>query len=348
MGYPGRAGSPRKPVGFGIIFLFLLLAACTRSTPTPRPPEVEISTSPGATPTVFSLGPTSTPVLPVIWVWKAPDTPETVVEVTRVWLERHAPDGARVQIIDADALPSGEAALRAVVVLPPRAGEAVLPWAEAHPDVPVFAAGTWPEAQTLPENMLFLDTSSLTPEALAFLAGYAVVLVSPNWRGVALVPQAEAQAPWVGAFVQGGWYYCGLCKPAFPPFVRYPQVVPVMDGEAGWEQACQIAVRDLAVETLYLPDAAGDAPLACLQSHSIAVLRAGNPRPGEAAGLRSPTWEEMLNTFGPRLWKGPRGWIRVTPMWVVQDETVFTPGRQARLHALGQALAEGQIRVGNP
>jgi len=282
---------------------------------------------------------------PVVWVWASPETPQATLDTTRTWLENHAPAGTRVKVIEAEALPSGEAALRAVVVLPPRAGEAVRAWAEAHPNVAILASGTGLKGQTLPENVLFLDTSLLAPEPLAFLAGYAAVLVSPNWRGVALVPQSEAQASWVGAFRRGGWYYCGLCKPAFPPFVRYPQVVPVTAGEAGWEQACQRAVRELDVETLFLPETAGDAAAGCIRTHRVVVLRGGSPRPGDAAGLRAPTWGEILDAYGPRLWTGPRGRVGVFPIWAVQDETAFPPGKQARLQALAQALYEGRVAV---
>ena len=105
-------------------------------------------------------------------------------------------------------------------------------------------------------NLSLVTVSASSTEQQAFLAGYIAALVTPDWRTGVLIPNDPTLTqPIKDAFYNGVRYFCGLCKPVYPPFVVYPQVFSFES--ADW-QASADALLHQSVKTAFL--AAGSAP----------------------------------------------------------------------------------------
>lgn len=82
------------------------------------------------------------------------------------------------------------------------------------------------------------------PVKLAFLAGYITELIAEDWRGAGLLPSDASTSNDVKqAFVNGGQYWCGICSPQHPPYIRFPVYAEQSSG-ADWT-AWQAAVDPL-------------------------------------------------------------------------------------------------------
>jgi hypothetical protein len=55
---------------------------------------------------------------------------------------------------------------------------------------------------------------------IGFAAGYLSVVLDNNFRGGALIATEDTLTQQV--FQNGGYYYCGLCRPEIPPYSTYP------------------------------------------------------------------------------------------------------------------------------
>jgi len=74
-------------------------------------------------------------------------------------------------------------------------------------------------------------------EAISFLAGFMSVNLDNNFRGGALISSEDGISQ--QAFANGGHYFCGLCSPSIPPYVKYPLIAiqPSGSNAAAWQAA---------------------------------------------------------------------------------------------------------------
>lgn len=128
--------------------------------------------------------------------------------------------------------------VKIVVALPPDPGLAEL--IAAAPQTQFLAIG-FPGLEPA-ANLSQVGAQAGRPDQLAFLAGYTAALTNENWR-VAVISQAGTVDGKVArqGFINGVTFYCGLCRPPYPPYpaAGYPVSVELSAGAspADWQAA---------------------------------------------------------------------------------------------------------------
>ncbi|MDD2521911.1 MAG: hypothetical protein PHW11_03690 [Anaerolineaceae bacterium] len=160
--------------------------------------------------------------------------------------------------------------------------------------------------QQLPDlKILAVDVSGLTPgllnvhainseggtaEQRAFLAGYALALTTPDYRvGVLTLGSDDLGNRTRDSFVVGVRYYCGLCKPQYPPFVSQPYYpftaeVPNPADPNSWQTAAD-SLLGLGVTAIFVqPEISSPDLMTYLASRSITVIGVEGQAGLEVAG----------------------------------------------------------------
>ncbi len=160
--------------------------------------------------------------------------------------------------------------------------------------------------QQLPDlKIVAVDVSGLTPalinvhavtseggssEQLAFLAGYTLALTTPDYRvGVLTLGGDDLGNRTRDSFITGARYFCGLCKPLYPPFVSqpyYPFAAEVSNpaDPNSWQIAAD-SLLSLAVTAIYVqPEISSLDLMTYLASKNITVVGVEGQAGLEAAG----------------------------------------------------------------
>ncbi len=235
-----------------------------------------------------------------------------------------------------EALPPGT---RLVWVFPAAQGAAV---AQALPEQRVFIWGPLPA--DAPPNLYALDGSAYTPQRLAFAAGYLAALATPDYRVGALLVADEGVEARTQALVHGMAYYCGLCRPAFPPFGRYPvwAALPPDRPEEAWRQAADALAQEHGVTLVYVEaEAIGrrlqEAGEATEGWHFLGMgYNPGVPAPGHL--MAGPDLREGLLRLWEQAQQGGAPSLRVP--FVVQG---LSPGKTRWAQETLERLWQGEI-----
>lgn len=313
--------------------LGLFLSACGRIIPTP---QLSPSPSPSLTATATqnpTVTPTTTPRPPFAVLLAGPEADQDQVHLLQTALNDLVVKAGlrwqvRQQLSRADLIPE----LRLVVALPPEQGLDEL--IASAPNTQFLTIGI-DGLQTAP-NLTILDTAERMDQQ-GFVAGYIAAMLSDDWRvGVISVSDTlDGRATRTG-FLNGTVYFCGLCRPAHPPFYEYPLYIelPSTASSVEWQEAANYMV-DHYVQTVYVFPGAGDeSMLSVLAGAKVNIISSGDPPVAD-----QPSWVVALTT---------------DPMPVIQDEvsglldgslmggqtlkvpieftqmnmTIFTPGKQ--------------------
>ncbi len=313
-----------KAQRLGWIIVLALAACIPLGKAAPPTPTVE-ALSPSATPIPqVSPGWTPTPPPAPAGVFLAPEGADPALTVAaRQALDALAvAQGWTVATVSAvDQIPPGA---QLVMAIPPAQASAV---AQAWPQVPVVTLGVLPD--TPPPNLFALDLSPYTPDRLAFAAGYLAALTAPDFRVGAVFLADEATETAIAAFTQGVAYYCGLCRPAFPPFVTYPvwATLPATADADTWLSTAETLAQQYAANRIYLawPDAGAARGHTGAETTWQALTLGYAPPPEGATG---DLWGGVDLQAGLRtLWEQgiQQGQTRsVVPPFVLQG---FSPGR---------------------
>lgn len=253
-----------------VLLLFVLLLAACNPSPVASPTPAA-SATPAVPPTATPV-PSPTP-LPgeLVVIGEVP-------AATLTWLEGEAEmAGLLVSQRAADAAASLPEQARVVLWFAPAGELAAL--AAQHPQTQfaaVGAAGLEPAA-----NLTVIRGDALQ---LSFAAGYLAVMLSPDWRVGGLFPAGqEAQKD---AFINGGGYYCGDCRPGWPLTERYPR--------AGDPAELAVFLDQAMVEVIYLAEGtATPETLAALKDRTVAgrtvILFGAGGVPAELQGQWAAT-----------------------------------------------------------
>jgi hypothetical protein len=194
------------------LVLLSLLGACDSD----RPAHPEAQPGPPTTATVLPVIPSPTPIPPPGAVFiLSDDTPEWMADQLTSSVEAAAQEsGLPVRLFNQAPSSSDLASAEIIVAASPYPHLAEL--IEAAGSIPILAVGyAQPFDGVLLSNIILPADQ---PLRRAFLAGYLAAIITPDWRTAVLTPdQTIAQA-----FTNGMRYYCGLCRPAFPPFHALP------------------------------------------------------------------------------------------------------------------------------
>lgn len=325
-----------------LVFL-TLLAACggsginERATATPSLETPIISTA------------SPTPVPDMAYLVRGSETSESVV--TRVEGSISALSAASgIEFVTLSEISESELGLRAKVVffLPPDPG--VNDLAARFPAVQFVAIGI--NGLSAADNLTMVGPNGLGADQIGFIAGVLAAAVTPDWRvGAVSVQKSGEEHASNLAFQNGVMFYCGLCRPAYPPFHSYPLGVEASSSEISAVQNAIAALSNLDVNTIFLsPQLSAAASVETLEAPGLSFI--GGESPGEILGdkwtatVRSAP-EVAIAEIWDRVWMGESGGTIAMPI-VIEDINPerLTPGREAWVREVLRDLFHGYIDTG--
>lgn len=348
-----QAGFNKKAWIRGIVIcLFgLVLTACGSPAAT-MPAAVEAETLPTLTATVGladTPAPTAIPQHRAVLLAPAGADAQQVASLTELLGELAAQAGLDFQSLPALAPAELDPGLRVVVALGPDPGLAGL--AAAAPQTTFLAVGI--PGLSPADNLLAIDPAGARADQQGFLAGYLAAVVTPDWRvGVISEVDSPAGKAQRQGFLNGVLFYCGLCRPAYPPFVQYPLAGDLTSSAS---EAEQIAIADTliaqGVTTLYVaPGAGSPALLEYLAGQDIKLIGSVPPPAGLAehwiASL-SADWLTGVRQAWEQALAGQAAGAPPLPLAIDHvNESLLSVGRQRVVEQIRDELAAGWIDTG--
>lgn len=333
---------------FLLVILMVALPACDAA-----PPAGATQTPLAGTPTsTATISPTPTPTdLPPRSVLLAPPgVDEAQADALEAILaELTAQDGLRFERLEALEMQDLTPDLRIVVALPPDPGLANL--AAAAPGTQFLAVGI--PGLDPSGNLSAIQSGGERPDRQGFLAGYLASVVTPDWRvGVIGLGDSPAGKAAINGFLNGVIYYCGLCRPAYPPFNVYPVSYELATGASPAEQqAAADVLIGQGVTTIYVAPGAADAALLEYLANAGINLIGSEPPPTSIqsnwiATIR-PDWAAAVRDVWAGLVKGQTVDIQALPVLITEaNEALFSPGRQQWVEQTRINLNVGLIDTG--
>ncbi len=346
----------RSVLASGALITALAVIGCRSGVPSPTP-GAALQTQLTSTPTAVeeatsppSPSPTSTEIpgqaLLVIPAGAHPTIVEALeAEVSNLTAQIGWQSQAVSQIQSTDFDPT----VRVVIAPAPDADLAEL--AAANPDIQFVAIGSAGLNPT--SNLSVIGPQGFRPDQQAFLAGYLAAIVTPDWR-VGVLSQAETpggRAAVLG-FSNGVRFFCGLCRPSYPPFVQYPVTAQTttVDDPAVWQPVLDQLLSN-SLQTVYVaPGTENEAVWNYLADRGINLI--GGVSPPET--IRSswlatvePAPELALRELWPSLTAATGGMIVPLPFRYgeVNPDLVGT-GRLQLAEAMITELLMGTVDTG--
>ncbi len=238
--------------------------------------------------------------------------------------------------------------IRWVIVVPPFSDLAAL--AAAAPQTRFLAVGIGDVTPT--DNMSVIGDAYPPLDQQGFVAGFTAALITPEWRvGVISVSDSEATQLARRAFLAGVQYYCGLCRPNYPPFFEYPLYFQLDStaSQAEWQTAADFLIRR-GVETVYLVPGAGDETLRRYLAQAGVRLIGGeipleDVRPNWVATLGFSVLDAFYE-FWPQFAAGAAGQSVTVPLSLSEvNPDLLSPGKQRVVEDLIADVAAGYIET---
>ncbi|MEA2008447.1 MAG: hypothetical protein U9O54_04960, partial [Chloroflexota bacterium] len=214
------------------IVIASLVVGCVEAVPeaSPVPPDViQASSSPTAESSPSPSTTATTAPLPLGILLASPDADPGLVDDLRLLASTSAEEaGLRFQVRETLSEKDFQSDdLTWVVALPPLANLADL--ASIAPQTKFLAVGFSNLEAT--DNLGVIVPGNANLGQQGFLAGYIAAMITPDWRvGVISLAEDEAAAAAREGFIAGAIYFCGLCRPEYPPFFEYPLFVELASG----------------------------------------------------------------------------------------------------------------------
>ncbi len=314
-----------RKILFGLVWLGVVLAACQH---TPEATQAPATTTMVPTATALpSPTPTATPAPPTAVLWAGPEAAPALREPAWAWVQSLAQDQGFVplQRQPGEDLPPNVQVIVAVEAAPP------------NTDARILAIAPPSEVE---EAVQKLDPTPADLAHRAFLAGYLSAVITKDWRIAMLATENEAQA--AQAFEDGGRYFCGLCRPLYPPFVVYPAyaLLPPESDAAAWQAAVQ-RLQAAAVHTFVLSPEAMQANVAQDLPNNVVLIALDSPEdPTRYAASIAADVQAGLDA----LWQDPALASTPVPMRLdVYDAGAISPGRQRLAEEVMHDLEAGFI-----
>ena len=334
-----------------LLFGFLILVSSCATPPVTSPTPAAATPTTGETAT---LAPTSTADItsapPRAVLLAPPGSDTSFLDILQPILQELAAD-SQLEFQAATGLSdfSDITDVRIVVVAAPLDGLA--DFILAHRGVQFLAIGI-PDLGEAP-NLTLLDIKSRRPDREGFLAGYLAASITPDWRaGVISHSDTVGGKAARNGFMNGVIYYCGLCRPAYPPFLQYPSYADFPSGadEDVWRAAADRLLSN-GVKTVYVyPEASVAGLLEYLAQAQVYLITGGEPPAGlqaNWAALIKSDWIGQLREVWASLATGTgKGKLRPVLKFESLDDSVFSPGKQKMVMEILIELAGGYIDTG--
>lgn len=215
---------------FIILFTVVFLLAACEPVTTPTITETPLVTdSPTTEP---SISPTETSVTPTVMIvsnregdelsdpeaWDGREINSYVYQIIERLVSRYSMDLiTSVEIIEDDLTSKN---IKVVVSTSPTDDLPAV--AARHPEVQ-FVAVDHPGFSPS-ENLSLIGEQEEVNLQQVFMAGYLSALISEDYKVAALIPSdVEDSASLIEVFVNGARFFCGACRPLYPPYNAFPQ-----------------------------------------------------------------------------------------------------------------------------
>jgi len=192
---------------------------------------------------------TATPSVPTVMLIIAEGADfDMVTQVQAVVESLAVADGLMLEIQDGslpDTLPSN-----VNVVVSVGSGLDVNGLASSHQAAKFITIG---DPNALPgENMSVIGDPAVEAQQQAFMAGYLAAVISFDYKVGGLF-ESGVDSKTMDAFIIGTEFFCGLCRPQYPPYNDYPQVETLsLEGSIDTLQSTVDLLVGNAIEVLYL------------------------------------------------------------------------------------------------
>lgn len=239
-----------------------------------------------------------------------------------------------------------------VVVLSPDPGVTAL--AESAPDIQFLAVGI-PGLEPAP-NLSVVESAGGRPDMLGFLAGYTAAAITPDWRVAVVVEEGTPSgSSYRLGFTNGVFYFCGLCRPVYPPFPTsgYPLYVelPATAGPTDWDSTIA-HFNTWQAETVFVdPNVGTPEFLETLAQAGFNLVLVGPPPTGlnenwvASIGATDPI--QPVRELLPGLLNGEGGVVVELPLgFTGVNLDLFSPGRQRLTETMLADLLAGFIDTG--
>jgi hypothetical protein len=338
-----------------LLLLCLILLACSSpptETPAPETPAPATTSTPDAPePTETpAISPTSSTELAILLAPPGSD-PRLVEDLQATLVELAASTGLEFQLRENLVPGEVEQDLRILVALPPDPGLQEL--AAAAPGAQFVGIGI--PGLDAGSNLSVIAAQGSSPDQLGFVAGYIAALITPDWRVGALstsdTPTGTAARQ---GFLNGAIFFCGLCRPTYPPYLTYPMYVELPSGASPAEwQAAADTLKASTVQTIFLAPGVGDeALLAGLAEAGIHLIGSASPPPAlkdRWIATVSVDHHAVLRQLWPDLLSGEGG-VQISPAIEIGDVNpdLLSQGRQRLVAELVENLQGGYVDTGVP
>jgi hypothetical protein len=328
-----------------------LTTACAQ-TPTANPPGKPTATSLAAlsSPTAMPAPTarfTPTQITPAVILLSPGGSDQSLVNSLKdVINEKAAAIGWAVTLLDRWAASDVHPGVRLVVVVSPDPGVVAL--AAANPAIQFVAieiTGIKPAS-----NLSLIGGEGDRANQRAFLAGYLAAQVTPDWRvGVAYPSEANQGAIIKDAFKNGARYFCGLCKPAYPPFVIYPQSAMLENpiDKVSWQTAADNLIGN-SVKTVYVPPQSSSSDLLDYLDRAKVNLIGEQIPSGQKYGHWLASIHADPGQALTQLWSdlmAGKGGASIALPLIVSDmnPSMLTSGKMRLINEILDGLTKGQI-----
>ncbi len=239
-----------------------------------------------------------------------------------------------------------DTSLRLVIALPPDPNlESLVSTSTEVQFLGVGIPGLVPAA-----NVSLIGPMGFRFDQQGFLAGYIAAMITPDWRvGVISLNDTQAGRAALNGFINGVGYFCGTCRPVYPPYLHYPMYIGLTQAEVdvSWQLAVDALVQ-ASVQTVYIPpEVSSELMLADLVQHGIKIIGGEEPPPGlqsswvatirpDPAQAVRLLWEDLLAGLGGASLRMPLVIEEVNP-------DLLSPGRLILAESVILELLDGYI-----
>jgi basic membrane lipoprotein Med (substrate-binding protein (PBP1-ABC) superfamily) len=186
-----------------------------------------------------------------------------------------------------------------------------------------------------------------------FIAGFIAAMITTDWRvGVIGLSDSTETIAARQAFFTGVKYYCGLCRPSYPPWYEYPLFFELEAGAdtISWRTAADYMIQRYIGTVYVVPGAGDEAMFLHLAEEGINIISGMPPQPNIEENWVASLEFNLMETFKetwPAFASGEADTAITIPLRVGYiNPELFSPGKQRLANQVLADVLAGFIDLG--